>query len=135
MANGKTHDKWGVIAAIAIAPFSIYIAAGCAIGTLWLSPDLDHHVRTLPRQRWGILDLLWLPYRKCIPHRSPLSHGLIIGTALRLAYIAAIALLILAALGLQPPVWSFVMAHRQAIALVVAGIELSAIVHYFLDWG
>lgn len=70
-------------------------AFGCAAG-VFLTPDLDikgtradRIIRTqaglIPTIAWG---LLWNPYSALIPHRSWLSHGPLIGTALRLLYIA-----------------------------------------------
>jgi len=49
-------------------------------------PDLDIHSRHFIR--WGWFRLLWIPYQKTIRHRSIWSHGLIVGTVLRLLYLS-----------------------------------------------
>ena len=94
MSTGRTHDQ--------ITLGSLPLVAGLSLGlthnpgiTLSLSgaflfsglmfgPDLD--IYSIQFQRWGPLKILWLPYQKAIPHRSWLSHGPVIGTALRLLY-------------------------------------------------
>ena len=102
MASGQEHDKttkqWA-------APFAFIIGllvdmrsgviSGIAflIGGLWLSPDLDTHSISL--KRWGILKSIWWPYRKVIPHRSIFSHCPFIGTAIRVAYLIFIGILII----------------------------------------
>jgi len=81
-------------------------AVGCAAGLI-LTPDLDiigsradgiiRRTGFIPSVIWG---LLWYPYSTLIPHRSIWSHGLLIGTAIRIIYIS-IPLLILG-LSLDP---------------------------------
>jgi uncharacterized metal-binding protein len=71
------------------------------VSGLLFSDDLDTH--SIEHKRWGLLRFIWLPYQKLIPHRSWLSHGLIVGPLLRIVYFAValtLALwLALAALG------------------------------------
>jgi len=84
---------------------AVATAVGCALGIV-LTPDLDvrgtradrivrESVGFIPAVIWGVL---WNPYSALIPHRSILSHGLIIGTVIRLLYIAVP----LALLGILP---------------------------------
>lgn len=83
-------------------------AVGCAAGVL-VNPDLDlvgtradHLIRRegfLISVIWGIL---WYPYSALIPHRSIISHGLILGTAIRIIYIGLAALLVIGA-RIRPP--------------------------------
>ena len=67
---------------------------GCLSGII-LSPDLDIPNRTrseylvyryMGKILGGVWFVLWWPYGKLIPHRSPLSHMPILGTALRMVY-------------------------------------------------
>ena len=51
-----------------------------------LGPDLDIH--SIQYRRWGPLRWIWLPYQKALKHRSQLSHGPIIGTAVRVMYLS-----------------------------------------------
>jgi uncharacterized metal-binding protein len=94
MPGGKTHDL--ITAALAVpafagtfavtrnVPVSAVVAAAFLFGGLMFGPDLD----TVSKQysRWSIFRFIWYPYRKVLPHRSRLSHGLVSGTILRLIY-------------------------------------------------
>ncbi len=104
--------------------------ASYLLGGLFLSPDLD--LQSRPFKRWGFLKILWIPYQRFIPHhRHWLSHGVIIGSALRLVYLAA---------WVSPHLLAFPLSKFQmdsvniarAIALFV-GVELSALNHLILD--
>ena len=94
---GLTSGETPVLAAAA--------ATGCALGVI-LTPDLDMVGSTRGDRlvrRTGILplviwELFWYPYAALIPHRSWLSHGVLIGTMIRLVYIA----IPLLALGILP---------------------------------
>lgn len=84
---------------------AVATAIGCSLGII-ITPDLDvrgtradrivrEKIGFLPAVVWG---LLWNPYSLLIPHRSIFSHGLIIGTVIRLLYMAVP----LALLGILP---------------------------------
>ena len=45
-------------------------------------------------RRWGPLRVLWLPYQKIVPHRSWVSHGLILGGVIRALYLALVVTII-----------------------------------------
>ena len=98
---------------------------------MYLSPDLDLVSR--PFKRWGLLRWFWLPYQKLIPrHRHWISHGPVIGSAVRLVYLAALVSPLWFFLpGLQQVQWSGVTAPN-AMA-VFCGVELSALNHLLLD--
>lgn len=76
-------------------------AVGCAAG-VFVNPDLDvigTRADRMIREEGGLFiaaawGLLWYPYSTLIPHRSIISHGLIIGTVIRILYIG-LALLLL----------------------------------------
>ena len=94
MASGEDHDKatcfWSLPFGFGLSfvmglPSGLIGGLAFVVGGLWLSPDLDTNSK--PLKRWGLLQGLWWPYRKLIPHRSLFSHGPLIGTALRLAYL------------------------------------------------
>ncbi len=97
MPSGRTHDRitlWS-LPAVAGLSFSLtrngnltlLIATGFLFGGLMFGPDLDIHSRQY--QRWGWLRWIWQPYQHNLRHRSFLSHGPIIGTALRVFYLAS----------------------------------------------
>ena len=111
MASGEDHDKatcfWSLPFGFGLS-FVMGLASGLigglafVVGGLWLSPDLDTYSK--PLKRWGLLQGLWWPYRKLIPHRSLFSHGPLIGTGLRLAYLMSwtgLLLMLLQPLGLS----------------------------------
>ena len=101
MALGNIHDQstrfWCIPFGLCVA-FFLGIKSGViscfafVLGGLWLSPDLD--IQSKPLKRWGIFQLIWWPYQKIIPHRSILSHGLLLGTLIRVTYLIGIFLLL-----------------------------------------
>lgn len=95
MPSGRTHDSitlW-CLPAIAILTWIVtqnstivlIICAGYLFSGLMFGPDLDIHSQQF--KRWGIIGWIWLPYRKRLRHRSRFSHGILIGTLLRLLYL------------------------------------------------
>jgi uncharacterized metal-binding protein len=150
MASGRAHDRatW-----LLCLPFGLLCwpwlgvaglgsgAAGFLVGGLWLSPDLD--TPSNPTRRWGVLALLWLPYRRLLRHRSLLSHCPGLGTAGRLAYLAAITLglsLVLQPLGIIPPpprllalAEEFWRQQRPLLLAALLGVESSSWLHLIQD--
>src|SRR4028118_1844453 len=140
MASGKNHDRsilltTPVMLAAAIASghadVGLIATASYYLAGMYLSPDLDLVSR--PFKRWGLLRWFWLPYQKLIPrHRHWISHGPVIGSAVRLVYLAALVSPLWFFLpGLQQVQWSGVTAPN-AMA-VFCGVELSALNHLLLD--
>ncbi len=94
MASGRNHDRasvrWSIPFGLCINliigfPYGLIAGLLFCLGGLWLSPDLDTY--SLALKRWGILQVIWWPYRKIIPHRSIFSHGPLIGTSIRILYL------------------------------------------------
>ena len=149
MSSGRDHEKATLLLCI---PFGLLLtlmsgiahgAIGCisfAIGGLWISPDLDTH--SLALKRWGILQWIWGPYRKIISHRSILSHGPFIGTALRLCYLlfwGSLIVLIINQIGgtsISPAALSLIYLiklYPQAFLILIFSIEASAWLHLIQD--
>jgi uncharacterized metal-binding protein len=147
MPDGKVHVAAAIVALLpagaAAAGVSCYgwlpVAAGTVayvVGTIWLSPDLD--LVSQPYMAWGPLKWIWWPYMKLVPHRSWLSHGPIIGTLARTGVLLAYGAIVTAVL-----VWRGVITLDQVreafrmdlwpIYSVLAGLEVSALVHIGLD--
>ena len=137
MASGKNHDRSilfatpiiGIIGVSHSLELGIVITSAHFLGGYWLSPDLD--IKSRPFQRWGVLKIIWIPYQKFVPHRSPLSHAPIIGSLIRLAYLSLwLSCLWLLIPSLQQVHWA--ITWEKAIAFFL-GVELSALNHLLLD--
>lgn len=107
MPDGKTHGKlWGIAAPlpIATAAYQTYhgswisgagVIAGYMLGR-WIDPDLDQMGITSAEWRSvrecgfvGVLiTMYFMPYAYVIPHRSFFSHAPVVGTVIRVAYMA-----------------------------------------------
>ncbi|MBE9204506.1 metal-binding protein [Synechocystis salina LEGE 06099] len=160
MPAGKIHDRitlGAIPAVIAIAFIStgsvrltLLMAIAFGFSGLMFGPDLDIH--SCQYKRWGWLRWIWLPYRRFIPHRSPLSHGFLIGTILRLLYLGGwlllgalgmgIVLVLSQKLNLDGPEsidWSilgqWLQNHRWELLTTFVGLEAGAMAHSVSDWG
>ena len=149
MAKGLEHDKaiklwslpFGVLISLILdIKTGIIGSLSFLIGGLWLSPDLDIHSE--PVKRWGILQLIWIPYRTLIPHRSFFSHGPFIGSALRISYLIliyfVIALIILkfdykSVFSLSNQFIKLTEHYRKECIVILLGIESSALLHLIKD--
>ena len=149
MTSGQKHDKatiylcvpFALLTGILFGKFSGIIAgAAFIVSGLWLSPDLDIYSKSL--KRWGILKFVWFPYRKMIGHRSYLSHGPFIGSAIRITYILLIAYavqIIFQFLGIDirfisiSQLIELIEKFPKQIFSIIIGIEASAWLHIFLD--
>ncbi|MEG4058400.1 MULTISPECIES: metal-binding protein [unclassified Microcoleus] len=158
MPSGRTHDQitmWSLplVAALTFGQtqssnLTLLVSGSFLFGGLMFGPDLD--IYSCQYQRWGWFKPIWLPYQKSLRHRSFLSHGPLIGTALRILYLA-IWIAVLGMLGLaiaekvgnlggnwQDVVLSYgrsIWEHRIEILAVYIGLELGAMSHYLSDWG
>ena len=158
MPSGRTHDRitvWSVPLVVGIAyfltqsgKFALILAGGFLFSGLMFGPDLD--IYSVQYKRWGWFRCIWIPYRSAIRHRSQLSHGLLIGTILRLIYISLIILILsgmIAAIAyffgyvnLQSvmdsqkklPIWN--PKYTQALLALIIGLELGAMSHSISDW-
>jgi uncharacterized metal-binding protein len=106
MPSGRTHDSitlWCLVPLVALGWWLtedgtvVLILAGCFLFSgLRFGPDLD--IYSVQYQRWGWFRWIWLPYRRSMNHRSRLSHGVLIGTILRVAYLVTLVMLVWLAL-------------------------------------
>ena len=158
MPSGVTHDRitlWILpwVAGITYGltrsgELSLILAGGVLFSGMMFGPDLD--IDSIQYKRWGIFKPIWLPYRKFLSHRSIWSHGLIIGTCIRLLYlfsiVAAISIFIVAIaqliFGFNWNWQVFVRAKftllknqylRETIVFLI-GLEIGAMSHTFSDW-
>lgn len=157
MPSGQTHDRitlWSlpVVTGLTLAStqsgnLALIVSGGFLFSGLMFSPDLD--LKSLPFKRWGWLRWIWIPYQKAMRHRSIFSHGPLIGTTLRMLYLATwtalVGILILGVVQLFRDVpWSWqqfgqdlkqwlINYQAEWIALFV-GLELGAMIHSVSDW-
>lgn len=115
-------------------PVAIASAGGCLLGIL-LTPDLDQEnlgmsERWLIKRTLGlgyVFVMLWYPYARLLPHRSPWSHLPIIGTLGRLAYMGIFAGIALA-LG-----WKPTLGYPEVWVGLLCGLALSDAAHWAFD--
>lgn len=149
MPSGEVHTLTTILAAAGswfvtqplLGPdASLAVSAGCLAGVL-LTPDLDvnngsisnHHARrTFGAVVGAAWEVIWKPYSWIIPHRSPLSHMPVLGTALRLMYLSLAVYLLLRLVGIAAP--DVVPTTVPGwLLFVFAGLCLSDTVHWILD--
>ncbi len=152
MASGKLHTLASIAATVPTAVVTgavtgdVGLAAlaglGCASG-VFLSPDLDVDGRSeseLILWRAAVplgvaFTLAWGPYAVLIRHRSPLSHLPVLGTLLRVGYLALWAALVqlhLRAVGLSLDLFWWTR-YPQGTLAWVAGLAVSDFGHWVLD--
>lgn len=158
MPSGRTHDRitlWSLplVAGLSFGltlsgNLTLLVLSGFLFSGLMFGPDLDIHSRQYVR--WGWLRWIWIPYQKGLRHRSIFSHGPILGTILRLLYLAcwlgAIGVLVL---GVAQVVWGVewkwqivvaaiqksLFGHPHEWLALFLGLELGAMSHALSDWG
>lgn len=159
MPNGHAHDAvtWFCVTPVAGAAWLAgHDGVGTAIATtsfvfagLMFSGDLD--LPSSQYRRWGRFRWIWKPYQWLVPHRSVISHGLILGPLGRLVYLM-VASLVLAALALRlfTGEWAFPWQSVDAarglarglstqqwlwVGYAFAGLWLGGASHSLVDWG
>ncbi|WP_299485364.1 metal-binding protein [Acaryochloris sp. IP29b_bin.137] len=156
MPSGRTHDQitLGMLPGIAVvalilsrsASQTLSLCGAFLFSGLMFGPDLD--IYSVQYKRWGWLRVIWLPYQKLLHHRSWLSHGPIIGTAIRLTYLGAwlgigmVLTRVLLAQGWNISVDSHSLVQQaeqqsrrylpEGLAILL-GLELGAMSHSFSD--
>lgn len=161
MPGARTHDAITLVTAAAavgaywkLAPQPDWTHAALFAGTYLFAGfacagDLD--LDSTEYRRWGPLRFLWWPYQKMVPHRSWVSHGLILGGVIRALYLLGVVALLSAggfwlygkwqgreqAHSLAHAQWfsleGFVTTHPVHTALALAGFILAGTVHSLSD--
>lgn len=162
MPSGRTHDRitlWCLpfvtgatyliansLAATNILTTTVIVTGAFLVGGFMLGPDLDIH--SIQYKRWGLLRWIWLPYQKALKHRSILSHGPIIGTAIRVIYMSVWMGIFTTMLAIAfNALWDAQLSSKSILATVrylgnhyiaewvaaVVGLELGAISHSTSD--
>lgn len=157
MPSGRTHDRitlWGLPLVTGLTliqthsgNITLIVAGAYLFSGLMFGPDLDLYSRQY--QRWSCFRWIWIPYQKTLRHRSVFSHGLIIGTTLRILYLGCwLGILGIFLLGIAQLVWgvgwnwqilagaakrSLTQYTPEWIALFL-GLELGSMSHSICDW-
>lgn len=152
MPSGRVHDATTSALLIASAGTLLLERAGAFAEPLntaawvggfvlgwFVGPDLDVDagnrsytlVRGFPGLGWAfhkVWTIFWWPYAKLVPHRHPISHAPVLGTLIRLGYIAVWMWLLGRAFSfvLPPLPWHHLWTAALSLALADAA-------HYFLD--
>ncbi len=139
MPNRATHDTLTLLTTVPLgagawvatqdALLTTCAVAGHLFSGLWCSADLD--IAGGSYKRWGTLRFIWLPYAWAVRHRHWLSHGLVIGPVLRLAYLGLWLLPLLVVFG--EDVRILIQAHVNAALLALAGFIIGGAVHTLAD--
>lgn len=158
MPAGRIHDRitlWCLPALVVTSllrtnstTLTLAVATGFLLGGLLLGPDLD--TRSIHYQRWGWFRWIWLPYRHYIRHRSPLSHGPLLGTTVRVGYVL-VWLTLFGCVGValvnevlrlgwtwtqvSDRLHTLITQHWSVWIALALGLELGAISHILADWG
>lgn len=148
MADGRTHAVVSLVSAGTIffltrgalgEAASVQIAAGCVSG-IFLTPDLDQFgisasewwiVKYIPIIGWSWL-AGWDPYARLISHRHWLSHLPILGTVLRVVYLAGLVWVVSSLLKYNVYDW-FVAIPASVIFYWVCGLIISDTGHWIWD--
>ena len=136
MPNGKTHDKITLITTPFLGGFcylivgdiktTIFLMFGYIFASFMFNGDLDTNSR--PYNRWWLLKMIWIPYQLMFSHRSIWTHGIVLGTVVRLLYVLAIPTLIVAVKGTGVPDMNW-----SVIIPILIGLELGNINHTVSD--
>lgn len=136
MPNHKTHDFITYLLLIVLTPISlIYIGVNIftllfilsyLFSGLMFNGDLDCYSK--PYNRWYILKYIWIPYQHLIKHRSILSHGILIGTIIRILYLSFIPFIFF-----HPEILRYVSLYYKELFYIFLGLEIGAISHIITD--
>lgn len=157
MPSGRTHDRitlWGLpfVAGISYGQtqssnLTLILSGAFLFSELMFGPDLD--LNSVQYKRWGYLRWIWIPYQKTLRHRSLLSHGPILGTTLRLIYLAVWLGILGILVGIVQLVWDVGWSWQQFFKVIersltqyptqwiafYLGLEIGAMSHSVSDWG
>lgn len=149
MPSGKVHSYTTVFlaagAGVAAWQYGLGLVTtaaltGGALAGLMLTPDLDvsggsishQHARKIGGWWLGLIwAIIWTPYSFFIPHRSPLSHFPLLGTAIRLTYLTGVGMLFISLAHLAG--WIHFAGLPSWWPWSFAGLALADWLHWILD--
>jgi len=138
MPDGKIHDNIAYITTPIVMALSAFfvndfkciaiITISYLFASLMFNGDLDTNSR--PYNRWFIFKMIWIPYQLMFNHRSIFTHGIIIGTVIRLLYLGIIPFIIIYIKGNLDIITSI---DLNIIILIFVGLELGSAAHTIAD--
>lgn len=150
MSDGKTHATVTTALIFPVTAVSLLLmpddpfsgamagAIGCATGLI-IDPDLD--VDTITVSEWRMIKrfwifgmlwvVIWYPYAWAIPHRSPLSHWPLIGTAGRVLYLLCLIKLTGAILGISVGILGII--SLPLFQVWFFGLVVADTAHFLMD--
>ena len=142
MPGYNTHRLFNYVAFIIIAAFLysgtrpfldlghfLILCVGFYAGTEFITPDLD--IKSRVGNRWGALNVIWLPYRVLFKHGKS-SHNIVYGAVVRLLYIGLIILGVYYLLFSAIPS-NIMIIPFDYVLIFLAGIMLANALHVMLD--
>lgn len=140
MPNYKIHD----LACYTLAPVlsvaslayltpkeALLFCAGIIISNYYLSPDLD--IDSIMNKRWGVLNWIWIPYKKIFHHRSFWTHSSVISASIRLLYLLLVLSPLLFFISVYDVLYYAQLYQRETIILYFACV-VSDTLHTGLDF-
>ena len=139
MPNGKTHDSitFILLPIVVLTAYLIFdsfyliliLSISYLFSSLMFNGDLDYNTRVY--NRWYVFKMVWIPYQLMFNHRSIFTHGILIGTVIRVLYIGLIPILVLYySYGIN--VLDYLTLKEMLIIFI--GLEIGNIVHSVPDW-
>ena len=147
MPNGKSHDRithyttplvgLGTIAILlnlnngmtllSVLIITLIIMSTYFFASMMFNGDLDMHSK--PFNRWWVFKMIWIPYQLMFAHRSFWTHGIIIGTVVRLLYLSPIfiGIFYLFNISISNINWYYLIP-------ILIGLELGNTVHTLSDY-
>lgn len=137
MPSGRAHTAATIVLVVGSLPFANpALTVGCLSGLI-ISPDIDcddGFIGLAHLRRFGcvgnvlswIWRAFWYPYSKFVPHRSPISHSIVVGTIIRVAY------LLLPVLAMS--FFGFPLRISSAFGWWFVGLCASDALHVIMDW-
>jgi uncharacterized metal-binding protein len=115
----------------------IAFALSYTFSNFYLSPDLDL-ARSSPKNNWGPLKFIWIPYSKIFKHRG-ISHSIIFGTLTRIIYLLLIIIILITLIdkltALEIP-YSLLDLRNYSLDLIITvfiGLYIPNILHTIAD--
>ena len=138
MPNGKTHDIItylttpivGIMGYVITSDIktTLILMSTYFFASMMFNGDLDTNSR--PYNRWFVFKMIWIPYQLLFHHRSIFTHGIIIGTIIRIIYLGLIPFIFILIKGNLEVITSI---NLNIIIIMFIGLELGSAIHAISD--